>query len=154
MRYARSNRGLSVCGLSISGLLVGLLVGGLGCKSATSPAPAPATVPVAAPPAAPADPVAAAPAAPAAGKVTMAVTDKGFEPERIPAKKGQPITLAITRTTDHTCARDIVFQGQDGKTPLPLGKTVEVTYTPKASGEIKFGCAMGMMVSGVLAVSE
>jgi plastocyanin len=135
--------------LSIAAVLVGVLVGGLGCKSATSPAaPTPAPVAIA--------PAPAAPAAPAAvpGKVTMAVTDKGFEPERIPAKKGQPITLAITRTTDHTCAREITFQGQDGKTPLPLGKTVEVTYTPKASGEIKFGCAMGMMVSGVLAVTD
>ena len=84
----------------------------------------------------------------------MAVTDNGFEPERIPAKKGQPITLAITRKTDHTCAREIMFQGQDGKTPLPLNQTVDVTYTPKASGEVKFGCTMGMMVSGVLAVSE
>ncbi len=89
-----------------------------------------------------------------AGKIAMAVTEEGFVPSRIPAKKGQPITLAITRKTDHTCAREIVFQGQDGKTALPLDKTVDVTYTPKASGELKFGCAMGMMVSGVLAVSE
>jgi plastocyanin domain-containing protein len=90
----------------------------------------------------------------ATGKITMTVTEEGFVPARIPAKKGQPITLAITRKTDHTCAREIMFQGQDGKTPLPLDKTVDVTYTPKASGELKFGCAMGMMVSGVLAVSE
>ncbi len=90
----------------------------------------------------------------APGKIALEVTDEGFVPSRIPAKKGQPITLAITRKTDHTCAREIMFQGQDGKTPLPLDKTVDVTYTPKASGELKFGCAMGMMVSGVLAVSE
>ena len=82
------------------------------------------------------------------------MTDAGFEPDRIPARKGQKLTLAITRKTDRTCAREIVFQGQDGKTDLPLNKTVEVTYTPKASGEIKFGCAMGMMISGVLAVSD
>jgi plastocyanin domain-containing protein len=98
--------------------------------------------------------VAAAVAKAGSGKVAMAVTDNGFEPDRVPAKKGQPITLVITRKTDHTCAREIVFQGQDGKTSLPLNKAVEVTYTPKASGEVKFGCAMGMMVSGVLAVSE
>jgi plastocyanin len=130
--------------------LVGLSF--VACRSSgpVSPAlPPPATPPAVAatvlPPPAPAD---------KAGKVSMAVTDEGFEPSRIPAKKGQPITIAITRKTDHTCAREIMFQGQDGKTALPLGKTVEVTYTPKASGEIKFGCAMGMMVSGVLAVSE
>jgi plastocyanin domain-containing protein len=90
----------------------------------------------------------------AGSRVAVAVTDEGFVPSTIPAKQGKPITLAITRKTDRTCARDIVFQGQEGKTPLPLNQTVEVTYTPKASGKIKFGCAMGMMISGVLAVSE
>ena len=109
---------------------------------------------VAAPPPVAADTPATAGVALPAGKIAMAVTEEGFVPSRIPAKKGQPITLAITRKTDHTCAREIVFQGQDGKTALPLDKTVDVTYTPKASGELKFGCAMGMMVSGVLAVSE
>ncbi len=102
----------------------------------------------------PADTPATAGVAPPLGKIALAVTEEGFVPGRIPAKKGQPITLAITRNTDRTCAREIVFQGQDGKTALPLGKTVDVTYTPKASGELKFGCAMGMMVSGVLAVSD
>jgi plastocyanin domain-containing protein len=92
--------------------------------------------------------------APPAGKIAMTITEEGFVPGRVPAKKGHPITLSITRKTDHTCAREIVFEGQDGKTKLPLDQTVDVTYTPKASGELKFGCAMGMMVSGVLAVSD
>ena len=142
-------------------LIAGLSLGALGCRTATPPPPpAPAESapkPVAAPPLpgiAAAPPAAAAMPVAAGRKVALAVTAKGFEPERIPAKKGQPLTLAITRTTDKTCAREIVFQGQDGKTELPLNKTVEVSYTPKATGEIKFGCAMGMMVSGVLAVSE
>lgn len=134
-------------------LIAGLSLAGLGCRTPT-PTPtetAPKPVTLAPPPTA--LPTTGA-AAPAAGKIALAVTAAGFEPERIPAKKGQPLTLAITRKTDKTCAREIVFQGQDGKTELPLNKTVEVTYTPKASGEIKFGCAMGMMISGVLAVSE
>ena len=38
----------------------------------------------------------------------------------------KPVTLVFTRKTDKTCAREIVFQGQDGKTDLPLNKTVEV----------------------------
>jgi plastocyanin domain-containing protein len=89
-----------------------------------------------------------------AGKVSVEVTEAGFVPARIPAKAGKPLTMVITRKTDRTCAREIVFAGQEGKTELPLNKTVEVTYTPKASGEVKFGCGMGMMVAGVLAVSE
>ncbi len=82
------------------------------------------------------------------------MTEAGFVPGRIPAKKGVPLILAITRTTDKTCAKEIIFAGQDAQTELPLGKTVQVNYTPKASGEIRFGCSMGMMISGVLAVTD
>ena len=128
-------------------LLLALALGA--CRSPAPTAAPTAVAPAAAPIASP-----AIAAAPAAGKVAVSVTDEGFVPDRIPARRGQPLTLAITRTTDRTCAREIMFQGQDGKTPLPLGKTVEVTYTPKTSGDIKFGCAMGMMVSGVLAVVD
>ena len=31
---------------------------------------------------------------------------------------------------------------------------VEVTFTAKAPGQVKFGCAMGMMVGGVLDVAN
>jgi plastocyanin domain-containing protein len=80
------------------------------------------------------------------------LTTEGFVPDHIPAQAGKPITLAITRKTDKTCAREILIKGQSGKTDLPLGKEVEVTFTPKASGKVPFGCAMGMMVGGVLEV--
>jgi plastocyanin domain-containing protein len=96
---------------------------------------------------------AAAPAA-VASRVEVAVTDEGFVPSRIPAKAGQPITLAITRKVERTCATEILFKGQEGKTDLPLNKTVEVTYKPNKSGDVAFGCAMGMMIGGVLAVSD
>lgn len=105
---------------------------------------------------APAAPQAAKPAAPAlpayAPRVEVAVTEEGFVPGRIPARADQPLTLAITRKVERTCATEIMFAGQEGKTDLPVGKTVEVTYTPKANGEVKFGCAMGMMIGGVLVV--
>jgi plastocyanin domain-containing protein len=97
----------------------------------------------------------AAPAAPAVGdssRVAVQVTEDGFVPSRIAAKVGKPITLVITRKTDRTCAREILFKGQPGKTDLPLDKEVEATFTPQASGEIPFGCAMGMMVGGTLEV--
>jgi plastocyanin domain-containing protein len=124
---------------------LGLLFAGGACRSQKPAATAP--------PLAANTPPTSGVASPA-GKIAMTVTEEGFVPSRVPAKKGQPITLSITRKTDHTCAREIVFEGQDGKTKLPLDQTVDVTYTPKASGELKFGCAMGMMVSGVLAVSD
>lgn len=135
---------------SILGLA--FLLGAGACRSDKAVAPPPKAV--APTPPVPADTPATAGVAPPLGKIAMTITEEGFVPERVPAKKGKPITLSITRKTDRTCAREIVFDGQDGKTKLPLDQTVDVTYTPKASGEVKFGCAMGMMVSGVLAVSE
>lgn len=128
-----------------------LVVLASGCRKSEPMAPGPVgPAPEAAAPA-----LAAVPALPAvAARVEVAVTEQGFVPERIAAKKGVPITLAITRKTDKTCATEILFAGQAGKTDLPLGKTVDVAYTPAASGDIKFGCAMGMMIGGVLTVGE
>lgn len=102
----------------------------------------------------PGAPAAHAPAVPASSRIEVAVTDHGFVPNRIGAQAGKPITLVITRKTERTCATEILFAGTEGKTELPFGKTVAVTYTPKAAGEVKFGCAMGMMIGGVLAVSD
>ncbi len=104
----------------------------------------------ASPPAAPP----AAAAAPGGDRVIVRVTDEGFVPARIPAKKGVPLTLVITREVGKTCATEIQFDGQPGTTELPIGKSVEVTYTPSRTGDVKFGCAMGMMIGGVIAVVE
>jgi hypothetical protein len=101
----------------------------------------------------PAPPASASLIAPASkSRIVIELTEAGFVPNRIPAEVGKPITLAITRKTDGTCAREILFKGQPGKTELPLDKEVEVTYTPRASGTVPFGCAMGMMVGGTLDV--
>lgn len=96
---------------------------------------------------------AAPPAAPAAGKtIQMAVTDKGFEPANLTVKKGEPVTLAITRKTQKTCATEIVIDEEGVNTKLPLNQEVKVSFTPKKAGTLKFGCAMGKMIGGVLKV--
>ena len=121
------------------------------CQRATVPAAGAAQ----GPPAVAAKAAPAAPPAKAVGdssRVVVQVTEDGFVPSRIAAKVGQPITLVITRKTDRTCAREILFKGQPGKTDLPLDKEVEATFTPQASGEVPFGCAMGMMIGGSLEV--
>jgi plastocyanin len=121
------------------------------CKRSEPVAPPAAS----APPAAPPSPVAAAPALhaeAAATRVKVEVTEAGFVPETIAARAGKPLTLAITRKTEKTCAREIIITGKEGKTELPMGKEVEVMYTPKTAGKVTFGCAMGMMIGGVLDV--
>jgi len=126
-----------------NGLIASLLVAGVLLTSACTANAAP-------PP-----PAAAAPGktAPAAGKtIEMAVTEKGFEPALVKVKKGEPVTLVITRKTDKTCATEIVIDEEKISTKLPLNKPVTVSFTPKKAGEIKYGCAMGKMISGVLKV--
>jgi plastocyanin len=75
-------------------------------------------------------PAAAAPA-PAGKTIEMSVTEKGFEPDVVKVKKGEPVTLVITRKTDKTCATEIVIDEEKISTKLPLNKAVTVTFTPK-----------------------
>ncbi len=91
-------------------------------------------------------------AAPAPRVVEITVTEKGYEPSPIKVKAGEPLLLKVTRKTEKTCATEILIKGTDINVPLPLDKTVEIPFTPAKTGEVKYGCAMGMMISGVLTV--
>lgn len=84
--------------------------------------------------------------------VELTVTAKGFEPSPVQVKGGQPVKLIVTRKTDTTCATEIVIPGYDIHEKLPLDTPVTVTFTPKKSGELRYGCAMDQMIAGVLIV--
>lgn len=88
----------------------------------------------------------------AGGAIQMSVTDSGFEPDHIKAKKGVPLKLVITRKSEHTCATDIVIDEYDIHAKLPLNTPVTVAFTPNKSGELRYGCAMNKMVSGTLTI--
>jgi len=129
-----------------------LMFHGVHASAAEKPAPA-------AKPAATAKPAAAAPAAkapaakaPAPRTVALKVTENGYEPSPVTLKKGEPVRLVITRTTDETCATELVMKDPDLNVELPLNKPVELTFTPTKSGTLKYGCAMGQMISGVFLV--
>jgi plastocyanin domain-containing protein len=81
--------------------------------------------------------------------VKVTVTGDGFVPDQIKVKAGQPVTLVVTRTTDRTCATEIVMKDFGVNKPLPLGKAVEVSVTPKKPGDYRFACGMDM-IAGVL----
>jgi hypothetical protein len=85
--------------------------------------------------------------------VEIRVTPAGFEPAEIRVAKGKPVKLIITRTTDDTCATDLVIDGDglDLERVLPLGKPVEVRFTPAGPGPLSFHCAMNM-VTGTIVV--
>jgi plastocyanin domain-containing protein len=119
-------------------------------KEEAAPVPAPvAAAPVKAPEPAPKP---AAPAALEKGKIALEVTGDGFVPSNVTVKAGEPVTLVVTRKTDETCATELLIEGTDIKTALPLNQAVEIAWTPTKPGKVKFGCAMDMMVGGLLLV--
>jgi len=83
--------------------------------------------------------------------VRITVTKNGYEPHRVQATKGKPLTLVITRVTDETCATEIVIPEAGIDVKLPLGQPVTVTFTPERSGELRYSCAMKMF-QGVIDV--
>jgi plastocyanin domain-containing protein len=85
-------------------------------------------------------------------ELAIKVTEDGYVPEKLTVKKGEPVRLVVTRVTDATCATELLIEGTSIKTKLPLNKAVNIDWTPTKSGSVKYGCAMGMMVSGVLLV--
>lgn len=84
--------------------------------------------------------------------IALTVTDKGYEPSPITLKQGEPVKLVLTRTTEHTCATEIVLDEYNIHTALPLNQPVEVSFTPTQTGKLVYGCAMGKMLNGVFMV--
>lgn len=72
------------------------------------------------------------------------VGSSGFEPARVPARAGQEVVLVFTRTTDRTCATEVVIPSENRTVALPLNQPVEVKITPREKGEIAFTCGMKM----------
>jgi plastocyanin domain-containing protein len=77
-------------------------------------------------------------------RVSIHVTDKGFEPAVVTVKAGEPVTLLVTRVTDQTCATDLVMKDHNINQPLPLNKEVAITFTPSKTGDLTYACAMDM----------
>jgi plastocyanin domain-containing protein len=83
--------------------------------------------------------------------VKITVTRNGYEPWRVRAWKGVPLTLVVTRTTDETCATELVLAEHGIHRKLPLGQPVTITFTPTRAGELRYACAMNMF-QGVIDV--
>jgi plastocyanin domain-containing protein len=96
-------------------------------------------------------PALAVEARPAGKTVAVAVTDDGWSPDKIEVKKGEPLTLVVTRKTDQTCATEIVIKDYGVNAKLPLNKPVTVKLTPTKAGQVRFACGMDM-ISGVIVV--
>jgi len=66
-------------------------------------------------------------------------------------RRGQAVTLVVTRKTDRTCVKEIVAADFGIRKELPLDQAVEVTFTPEKTGEVRYACGMDM-VAGKLIV--
>lgn len=93
-------------------------------------------------------------AAPAKGtkvpEYKIEVTQEGYVPAILKVKANEAFKLKITRLTNATCAREIVVPNKKLKVDLPLNKEVVVDMPALEKGEVKFGCAMDLMISGVI----
>lgn len=92
----------------------------------------------------------AAPAANREQRIVITVTKNGFEPAAVHLKAGKPVRLVVTRKVERTCATDIVVKEYGIKKPLPLNKPVEVRFTPRKSGAIRYACAMDMIAGSLI----
>lgn len=81
-------------------------------------------------------------------KVTADET--GFTPSSVALAKGQPATIEFTRTTDNTCAREVVFPGLDVKKDLPLNTPVAISVPASEAKTYTFQCGMGMYKGSVV----
>lgn len=78
-------------------------------------------------------------------KVT--VDQKGFHPTHVELKKGGPGTLTFLRTSDDTCATEVVFKQLNIKKDLPLNQPVTVDVPTTEARDLTFACGMGMYES-------
>ena len=89
------------------------------------------------------------------GDVTeIAVTEKGFEPDRIQTAPGQQVTLRFTRKVAPTCADAVEVQGDPVRHMLPLNAPVDVKVTAPQSGQLAFACPMNMYRGAIVVVAQ
>jgi hypothetical protein len=91
------------------------------------------------------------PAAP--GELRVIASEHGFNPSSLTIAKGAPgsmATLSFVRTTDQTCATEVVFPDLDIKKALPLNEAVVINVPSDAGRTLTFQCGMGMYKGALL----
>ena len=75
----------------------------------------------------------------------VVIGEKGFTPGSLKLRRGVRTRLTFLRTTDATCAKEIVLPDFNIRSALPLNQPVDITCTPKKRGPLTFACGMNMM---------
>src|SRR6266705_3232753 len=79
------------------------------------------------------------------GEVHVDVTERGFEPAEVKVPAGKAVTLVMTRKTDQTCAKEVLFQSLNQRYPLPLNQAVRIELPASQKGTITYQCGEKMM---------
>lgn len=74
----------------------------------------------------------------------VVIGNYGYEPASLRLKRGVPAKVTFHRTTDATCATEVVFAEYGIRRELPLNQAVTVSFTPRKAGEFAFTCGMNM----------
>jgi plastocyanin domain-containing protein len=86
----------------------------------------------------------------------VTASDHGFSPTSLRLKGGGPGshgTVTFVRTTDHTCATEVVFPDLNIEKKLPLNEVVSVELPTDAPKTLTFQCGMAMY-KGAVVVTE
>jgi hypothetical protein len=95
-------------------------------------------------------PSATAPQAPG-GATRIVVSEQGFSPSRVQIPANRATHITFVRTSDKTCATEIVVPSLNIKRALPLNQPVDVEIPAQKRGELEFACGMNMF-KGTLVV--
>ena len=90
------------------------------------------------------------PASPGVQQTKVIVDDKGFTPSHVEVQKGKPASLVFVRTTDDTCAKEVVFPDLKLEKELPLRTAVNIDIPTTDARTLTFQCGMAMYKSAVV----
>jgi plastocyanin domain-containing protein len=84
---------------------------------------------------------------PVGGEARIVANEHGYTPSSLTLTKGgagSTATLTFERTSDHTCATEVVFPELKVTKDLPLNKPVSVQVPTDTARTLTFQCGMAM----------